>query len=59
MMQPTAMSAMPAMQMAAPSGSAMPMMGTPAMQGIGAWGAQSLPAASGGGFGMQGMPGFL
>merc|ERR1711862_386225 len=59
MMQPTAMSAMPAMQMAAPSGSAMPMMGTPAMQGIFGFGAQSLPARSGGGFGLQGLPGAL
>merc|ERR1712032_4148 len=65
---PTAISAMPAMQMGAPAVSAMPMMGdamtvqvnpATAMQGIGGFGTQALPAMGGGGFGTQAMPGVL
>merc|ERR1739838_1145359 len=54
-----AMSAMPAMQMAAPAASAMPMMGAPVMQGFGGFGTQALPAMGGGGFGTQALPGIL
>merc|ERR1712060_158723 len=65
---PAAISAMPAMQMGAPAVSAMPMMGdamtvqvnpATAMQGIGGFGMQALPAMGGGGFGTQAMPGVL
>merc|ERR1712083_396650 len=56
---PTAGYAMPAMQMGAPAVSAMPMMGTMAMQQIGGIGAQALPTMGGGGFGSQVMPGVL
>merc|ERR1740121_3475958 len=51
--------AMPAMQMGAPAVSMMPTMGAPAMQGVGGFGAQVMPAMGGGGFGTQAMPGLL
>merc|ERR1711862_19941 len=37
----------------------MSMMGAPAMQEVGGFGAQALPAMGGGGFGTQAMPGIL
>merc|ERR1740129_772583 len=48
---PTAISAMPAMPWGAPAVSAM--------QGIGGFGTQALPAMGGGGFGTQALPGIL
>merc|ERR1739838_218226 len=58
MMQPTMLeSAVPMMQTSAPTAiSAMPAT---AMQGIGGFGTQALPAMGGGGFGTQALPGIL